>query len=243
MGQIDPEAVVHDIERDSRYGAAMAKLLALVMALAACGSGGDKCSKVFDKLQPTFEKEGKSAKTMDRTQEISHCRDQLKAHPERAAELDCILAISGTPTAGDLMACSQKTAKGGFKDYQDKSKAIEAKLQLNKIGKNAKRIFAETGKFPIGSAPLTPATDCCKGEGGKCQPDPKAWTAGPWAAMELTIDEPHLYRYSYESADGTTFTATAVGDLDCSGKPQTFTLKGSVDAGNPKVDLQEPAGN
>lgn len=223
----------------------MTKLLALVVALAACGNG-DKCSKVFDKLQPAFEKESKAPK-MDRTKEIDRCKQQLKDHPEREKEIDCILAISGTPTMGDLMACSEKRKemgdKGGFKDYQNKSKAIEAKLQLHKIEKNAKMIFGETGKFPVGSAPLTPATDCCAGSGGKCQPDPKAWTAGPWAAMEFTIDEPHLFRYSYESADGTTFTATAVGDLDCSGKPITYTLKGSIDAGNPKVELQEPAGN
>jgi len=223
----------------------MKKLLALVVALAACGGNGDKCSKVFDKLAPVFEKEAKGPK-LDRTKEIEHCKQQLKDHPEREKEMDCILGLGGTPTMGDLMACSAKKStdgKDGFKDYQDKSKATEAKLMLNKIGKSAKLIFAETSKFPIGNAPLTPATECCKGDGAKCQPDPKAWTAGPWAAMEFTIDEPHRFRYSYESADGTTFTATAVGDLDCSGKPQTFTLKGSVDAGNPKVELQEPTGN
>jgi hypothetical protein len=221
----------------------MLKYLAMAVVLTACGNG-DKCSKVFDKLQPAFEKEAKGVK-MDRTKEIDRCKQQLKDHPEREKEIDCILGLSGTPTMGDLMACSEKKTddKSGFKDYQNKSKQTEAKLQLNKIGKNAKAIFAETGKFPVGSAPLTPATECCAGTGGKCQPDPKAWTAGPWAAMEFTIDEPHLYRYSYESTDGTTFTATAVGDLDCSGRLQTFTLKGSVDAGNPKVELQEPTGN
>jgi hypothetical protein len=224
----------------------MLKCLAMIVALAACGNG-DKCSKVFDKLQPAFEKEAKGVK-MDRTKEVDRCKQQLKDHPDRQKEIDCILAISGTPTMGDLMACSEKKGDkpadtGGFKDYQTKSKATEAKLQLNKIGKNAKVTFAETSKFPVGSAPLTPATDCCKGEGGKCQPDPKAWTTGPWTALDFAIDEPHRFRYSYESADGTTFTATAVGDLDCSGKPLTYTLKGSVDAGNPKVELQEPTGN
>ena len=218
----------------------MKQLLALVVALAACGGNGDKCSKVFDKMAPMLEKEAKGPK-LDRDKEIGNCKQKLKDHPEREKEIDCILAISGTPTMGDLAACASKDK--GFKDYQDKSKATEAKLMLNKIGKSAKLIFGETSKFPVGSAPLTPATECCKGEGGKCQPDPKAWTAGPWAAMEFTIDEPHRYRYSYESADGTTFTATAVGDLDCDGKPQTFTLKGSIDAGNPKVELQEPTAN
>jgi hypothetical protein len=58
--------------------------------------------------------------------------------------------------------------------------------------------------------------------------------------MEFQIDEPFRYRYSYES-DGQTFTATAVGDPDCDGKPGTYTLTGSVDNGNPKVELKEPA--
>src|ERR1700742_4604266 len=130
----------------------MLKYLAMVVALAACGNG-DKCSKVFDKLQPAFEKEAKGMK-MDRTKEIDHCKQQLKDHPEREKEIDCILAISGTPTMGDLAACSQTNEKG-FKDYQDKSKATEAKLVLNKIGKHAKMIYGETSKFPVGSAPLT----------------------------------------------------------------------------------------
>jgi hypothetical protein len=188
---------------------------------------------------------GGAGKKPDRDKMIAECKDKIKDHPERAAEMDCILDISGEVTMDKLMACSKpKSAEGkdGFKDYQDKSKATEAKLQLNKIGKLAKMVMAEKGAFPIGSAPLTPATDCCKGEGGKCAVDANAWKAGPWTALEFQIDEPHRYRYSYEgAADGKSFTATAVGDLDCSGKSKTFTVKGSVDAsGNPKTELQEP---
>lgn len=208
----------------------MVKYVAMVLALAGCGHG-DTCSKVYDKVAPAFANNGNGTK-MDRTKEIERCKQQLASHPEREKELDCILAISGTPTTGDLVACSEKTqaTKGGF----------EAKLQLDKIGKHAKRVFGETGKFPVGSAPLTPATDCCAGSGGRCQPDPQAWTAGPWPALEFSMDDPHRYRYSYESTDGTTFTATAVGDLDCNGKSQTVTLKGSIGSDHdPKIELQE----
>lgn len=222
----------------------MTKLLSIVVLLAACDGGSDKCAKVYDKLAPVMEKMGGQGKKPDRDKMIAECKDKIKEHPERAAEMDCILDISGEVTMDKLMACSKPKLSGGkegLKDYQDKSKMTEAKLQLNKIAKSAKVMFAEAGKFPVGSAPLTPATDCCKGAGGKCAVDATAWSAGPWKELEFQIDEPHLYRYSYESADGKTFTATAVGDLDCSGKPQTFTLKGSVDqAGNPKTEMQEP---
>jgi hypothetical protein len=226
----------------------MIKLLAVVVVvLAACGGNGDKCAKVYDKLAPMMEKEAKGGKSPDRGAMIAECKDKLKAHPEREGEMDCILAISGELTMDKLIACSKSArkadeSKGGFKDYQDKSKATEAKLQLDRIGKGAKRVFAETGTFPMGSAPLTPATECCAGPDKKCAPDAKAWTAGPWSALDFAVDEPHRFRYAYEgSADGTTFTATAVGDLDCSGAPITYKLSGSLDAaGNPKVDLQEP---
>jgi hypothetical protein len=215
----------------------MIKYLAIVMALAACGNG-DKCSKVYDKLAPVFEKEMKGEKKMDKAKEIDRCKDELKNHPDREAAMDCILALPGTPTMGDVVACESK--RDGSKD-SDKGKISEASLQLNKIGKNAKRVFIETSAFPIAKAPLTPATECCKGPGGKCPVDATAWTIEPWKTFEFAIEEPHQFRYSYESTDGKSFTATAVGDPDCSGKPVTYTMNGTLDAaGNPSINLIRP---
>jgi hypothetical protein len=218
----------------------MIKYLAIAMALAACSSG-DKCSKVYDKLAPVFEKEMKGEKKMDKAKEIERCKDELKNHPDREAAMDCILALPGTPSMGDLMACESKRDNKKDTTKDDTGKVTEASLQLNKIGKNAKRVFAETSAFPIAKAPLTPATDCCKGPSGKCPVDATAWTIEPWKTFEFTVDEPHQFRYSYESTDGKSFTATAVGDPDCSGKPVTYTLNGTLDAtGNPSVNLIKP---
>jgi hypothetical protein len=218
----------------------MIKYLAIAMALAACSSG-DKCSKVYDKLAPVFEKEMKGEKKMDKAKEIGRCKDELKNHPDREAAMDCILALPGTPSMGDLMACESKRDNKKDTTKDDTGKVTEASLQLNKIGKNAKRVFAETSAFPIAKAPLTPATDCCKGPSGKCPVDATAWTIEPWKTFEFTVDEPHQFRYSYESTDGKSFTATAVGDPDCSGKPVTYTLNGTLDAtGNPSVNLIKP---
>jgi hypothetical protein len=212
----------------------MVKYVALVVALAACGNG-DKCAKVFDKLKPAFEKE-KAGEKMERDKEVGHCKEQLKDHPEREAVMDCILAISGTPSMDDLMKCDKEH---GAPDKKH-GKATEASLLLNNIGKNAKRVFVENSAYPIGKAALTPATDCCKGEGGKCAVDAAQWKVEPWATLGFEISEPHLFRYSYESTDGKTFTATAVGDPDCSGKPVTYTLNGTSTAGNPSVNLTPP---
>lgn len=40
------------------------------------------------------------------------------------------------------------------------------------------------------------------------------------AALEFQTDQPHFFQYSYRS-DSKTFTATAVGDIDCDGTPSS----------------------
>jgi hypothetical protein len=118
---------------------------------------------------------------------------------------------------------------GGCKaadDYARKSKMSEARLMLNKIGKSAKVAFMQNDKYPIGKAGPTPATWCCEGPEHKCQPDPAQWQTGVWKELEFQMDEPHLFRYSYESTDGKTFTAMAIGDLDCDKNESTYKAVG-----------------
>lgn len=215
----------------------------VVVAVLLVGCGGDRCEKVYDKLAPAMEKEMKG-KPLDKAKMVGKCKDDLKAHPEQAKMLDCILAISGTPSIEDLSKCSEQAGKGSFEDYKNKSKMSEASLQLNKIGKRAKTAFIETSEFPKGKVGLTPANECCFGNGsgnvgGKCPVDAKAWQDPVWQALDFQIDEPSLYRYSYES-DGKTFTALAVGDADCDTNMATFTLRGTADNGNPAVNLEMP---
>ncbi|CAN5518712.1 hypothetical protein BH11MYX1_BH11MYX1_16160 [soil metagenome] len=126
-----------------------------------------------------------------------------------------------------------------FQDYKHKAMATEGSLELNKISKEAKYVVAEKSGFPIGKALLTPATECCKSADHKCAPDPKSWAAEPWTTLGFTIDDPHRFRYSYESIDGTSFTATAVADLDCNGTLTTMTATGTLDAsGSPHTEIK-----
>ena len=132
-------------------------------------------------------------------------------------------------------------AMKSFDDYVSKSKATEASLELNRIGRRAKMAYGEQSQFPIGSAPLTPAQACCGQPSNKCQSNPSDWQNPVWQALDFSIDEPSLYRYSYESKDGKTFVAKAVGDLDCDGQEATYELDGKIDeAGNPTVTLTKP---
>ena len=141
--------------------------------------------------------------------------------------------------ADDKTKAGDKPIVEQFEDYKHRAMQTEAKLELNTISKNAKFVQIDKGAYPIGKAPLTPADDCCKSADHKCAPDPKNWAAEPWTTLEFTIDDPHRYRYSYESTDGKTFTATAVGDLDCNGKQSTFTATGTIDAsGSPHSEVK-----
>jgi hypothetical protein len=141
------------------------------------------------------------------------------------------LALLAVAAAG----CGSKEEKG-FDDYMKKSKAIEPKINLNQIVRAAKMYYFDehvgasgemvAQQFPP-SAPLTPATECCRQPEGKCAPDPSLWTGPTWEALGFAVDAPHYYAYEIVSS-GTgptaTFTARAIGNLDCDGTQATFEV-------------------
>lgn len=128
----------------------------------------------------------------------------------------------------DMKADLAKSGGGG-------AGGTEAQLQLNKIGKNAKTAAVEQAQFPVGKVGPTPAKDCCE-SGGKCAPDPAAWSDATWKALDFSMDEAHGYQYSYES-DGKTFTAKAIGCGDHAG---TYTASGRMEAGNAVFEVTGP---
>ena len=139
-----------------------------------------------------------------------------------------------------------------FMDYVKRSKRSEAVLQLDKIGKNAKRTYGENGSFPVGTGPTAPARPgggvgggCCGGSGtsGKsinhCAANAAAFGNSVWRALDFEIDEDTLFVYDYLGT-AQSFTATATGDLDCDGTEVTYSLAGASVNGNPTVQLSEP---
>ncbi len=205
--------------------------IALVLLAGACKKGDD-CEQAYSKMSSAMPD---MAKADLKDKFVDQCR---KDHDKFAADPDmkCILAASGDDA---VKACLKK----GFEDYRSKSKATEAAMQLNKLGKQLKIAFNETGAFPTGKAKTLPAAtgeSCCGSPDNKCAVSTE-WVTDPvWKGLEFTIDEPTLYRYTYESTDGKTFTATAVGDTDCDGKLATYKLTGTAEGGNPTVTLEKP---
>jgi hypothetical protein len=206
--------------------------LLCLLSLGACKKGDD-CEQVFTKMASTMkEMSGMKDKFVD---ECRKNHDKFVKDPM----MKCVLDASGDSAVADCM-------KKSFEDYGAKSKKTEAMLQLNKLAKDAKVAAVTNNAFPTGKAKTLPAGNggtetCCGGDKGKCAVSAE-WAADPvWKALEFSIDEPTLYRYTYESKDGKSFTATAVGDLDCDGKTATYTMTGTIDAsGNPSTNLTTP---
>jgi len=153
-------------------------------------------------------------------------------------ELMIVVAIIGILAA---------VAVPAFMDYIKRSKRVEASLQLNKIGRSAKRVYSENAAYVVGTAgqlPLHPGSGgCCGGPNNHCAAVPTSFAADPiWRQLDFQIDEDSLFYYDYTGAL-TTFTAKATGDLDCDTTEITYTLSGTAANGNPAVTLTEPAVN
>jgi len=156
-------------------------------------------------------------------------------------ELMIVVAIIGILAAVAIPA---------FLEYMKRSKATEASLNLNKIGKAAKRVKGEIGTYATEAGAMLPhgTGTCCGDSGGtpqinnKCTPTPTAFSDGQgWSHLEFSVDEPSVYNYQYVPVSGSAFTAYAVGDSDCDSVMATFTLVGSTTAaGNAAVSIIPP---
>ncbi|MDQ3366232.1 MAG: hypothetical protein M3680_12465 [Myxococcota bacterium] len=205
--------------------------LSLVASGCSKSGGGDECQRAIDKswtvLLEMARLRGRELDAADRKTVVEQCRKAMK-EGKRDPAMTCVLAAANEAAVRD---CYMK----GFASYAAKSKAIEARVALNGIGRSAKDAFVEKGGFPVGKVGPSPATPCCQQPGQTCAPNPADFADPVWQALYFELSSPARFQYRYES-DGKTFTATAVGDLACDGTLTTETVTGSVGAdGTPQV--------
>src|SRR5688572_28339795 len=99
-------------------------------------------------------------------------------------ELMIVVAIIGILAAIAIPA---------FMDYMKRSKKTEASLQLNKIGKNAKRVYSEVSSYVVGSGAALPTkgtSGCCGATGGNnhCAAMPASFAAdSAWRDLDFQI--------------------------------------------------------
>ena len=148
-------------------------------------------------------------------------------------ELMIVVAIIGVLSA---------IAVPSFIRYIKKSKTTEARMHLEKIYNGARAYYYEefggidlalvSPSFPANQAP-TPGVSCCTLTGSeRCLPDSSVWGTATWDALKFSMDDPHYYQYAFVSAgtgNEATFTARALGDLDCDGEFSTFEMWGDAD--------------
>ncbi len=162
-------------------------------------------------------------------------------------ELMIVVAIIGILAAVAIPA---------FIDYIKRSKSSEASIQLNNIGKNMKREYADVSSYPVADGAILPAgggattgANCCGGTGAviggpvnnKCNQQADLFTDGAgWQALDYKLAEASQYQYQYIGGEQAA-SAYALGDLDCDGSSATWHLTGSVASGGiPQINLIPP---
>lgn len=82
------------------------------------------------------------------------------------------------------------------------------------------------------STGLTPARRCCLHPDKRCPANPSLWRGNTtWRQLGFSIKGPHFYQYQFVSqgkGDQASFTARALGDLDCDGVYSTFERVGRI---------------
>jgi hypothetical protein len=125
------------------------------------------------------------------------------------------------------------------------AQAMEARNLLGSIASSARMYAMEEHVarggapaprgFPVGDTGYQPAPGtCCQQPGGKCLVKGGEWNADPWPTLGFGIADAYAYSYRYVS-DGQTFTALALGDLDCDGTFSTFAISGQMQGESPGV--------
>lgn len=210
----------------------MQRLLVVVAAFSATAcSRDDSCARFVEKMTPVMGTFGDKPFTGDaRATFLAEC-EKPDSRMKKDPVFKCVLDARDSDAVSACMASS-------LGEYKKKSRATEAKVQLNRIGKLLKMHYAERETFPAGKVGPVPAEPCCKATGGRCSPDPRLWT-GVWQQLEFEIDHTFMFQYAYES-DGKTATATATGDLDCDGETVVYALEVTIENGNPTATLVEP---
>ena len=153
----------------------------------------------------------------------------------------------------------------GVKKYVANAKTTEARNSLGQVAKDASMAYnrenmaaavlalgatAGASNVLCDSAPKTVPDADTKIKGQKYQSSPAEWNDGSqtvgWRCLKFSMQEPQYYMYGYSvsgavDATGTTFVATANGDLTGDGTLSTFSLGGAIrEASGKKVVVIAP---
>ena len=118
-----------------------------------------------------------------------------------------------------------------FTRYVKRSKTSEATGNISKIYQGEVSYFNQSSEQSIASFASAAATPSGTLSASKFPAQPTAFTGNSgWSAIGFSVDSPLYYAYT-AVADGTSFTATANGDIDGDTVPSTFSRSAALNAG------------
>jgi type IV pilus assembly protein PilA len=128
----------------------------------------------------------------------------------------------------------------GVRKYVLNAKTAEARGAVARISKDASSAFARpkmAGDVLTPGSSVTGAFALCPDAaqvpttvpaGAKYQSAVTDWSGDAgWSCLKFTMEDPQYYAYSY-TADASSFSAIANGDLDGDAAPSTFQMDGVV---------------
>ncbi len=135
-----------------------------------------------------------------------------------------VLSMMAVPTFRKYMMRARTTeAVTNLRHVYDASVAYFAQERVDRTGAQRARGFPR-------SVPLTPGGWCLTGE--KLPVRDADWQAETWQELSFMPTRPFYYNYEYTSAGEraeSSFSARAIGDLDCDGDLSTFERMGRAD--------------
>jgi prepilin-type N-terminal cleavage/methylation domain-containing protein len=145
-----------------------------------------------------------------------------------------------------------------FTRYVRRARTTEAVSHLNKLWTGSVSYYSTEFTQVVGGAPVIQARQfpgpvgawewgnnhCCMLAGAKCPGNSPVWGNDlVWLALKFAIPDPHNYVPGYTGAGvdtGSTFTAVALGNLDCDGDIAEFRREGFINASGDVAGQAQP---
>jgi hypothetical protein len=188
------------------------------LALIACGKkGDDTCARLIDHLGDLL-----GSRPDQRDDAIAACEQQRPP----AATIDCAMAAT--------------TADAVTKCLGERAPVDEWLPAARRLGEKIGAYYAMHHRFPPSVGPTPAAGSCCRAPGGRCAPDPSAWTGG-WRDLGFALDAPSRFSYAFELTDPAAGGVIhAISDLDCDGTIADARARVGLDAHGNLVLTRSP---